>query len=245
MTRKQMFATVTLAILGAGGLAYAADDANPLLKIAQAIQLIDDNTAAIADQTSTITKQTTLVVQQNAAIATDTAALAKANLQLDQKLDSVLNAIGKIEVPPPAPAATPASPAHAVWLAPYVDERATVDYVTLPSAFVLNAGVVPAKYTCNYFNTAGTRLLVHESTFTIAPGSIGTCLPRALSTHIGIGWLLIASDNPVIATGKNARREDGSFSTAENMPFRPLDCSGDQIGIEFVCDAVEAIQQGK
>ena len=243
MTRKQMFATVTLAILGAGGLAYAADDANPLLKIAQAIQLIDDNTAAIADQTSTITKQTTLVVQQNAAIATDTAALAKANLQLDQKLDAVLNAIDKIEVPPPAPAAAPGSPAHAVWLAPYLSSLSINDHATFASAFVLNTGVVPATFTCNFFSEDGSRPAIQQSTHTLEPGELGGCSPKVTIPQFGTGWLVIVSDNPVVASGRNSRTDAGTFSIADNMVLRPIDCAGDQTGIEFVCDAVDTIQK--
>src|SRR5687768_11842289 len=127
MTRKRMVATVTLTIMGAAGLAYAADNGNPLQTLAQAVQVMSENTLAIADQTSNIAKETTLVVQQNATIANETAALANASKQLDQKLDSVLSAISKLEVTQPAPSAALASPAHAVWLAPYVNDFATSD----------------------------------------------------------------------------------------------------------------------
>ena len=120
MARKRMIATVMAAVLGAGGLAYAADADNPILALAKAVQLVNDNTIAIADQTNMIAKDTTTVVQQNTAIANQNAAIAKANTQLDQKLDAVLNAIGKLEIPPPAPSAAPSSPAHSVWLAPYL-----------------------------------------------------------------------------------------------------------------------------
>ena len=238
MARKRMLAAATAVILGAGGLAYAADESNPLLQLVKAVQVIDGNTLAIADQTSAIAKQTTTVVEQNAA-------LAKASTQLDQKLDAVLHAIGKIEVPPPAPPAASASPAHAVWLAPYVRDGATLNGQTYGRADVLNAGALPATLTCSYFSDEGARLSAHDSTLTIAPGQKGSCWPKASTLNFGWGWLLIVSDNPVIATGTNSRVDHGTFTISENMPFRPIDCSGDWTGIGFVCDAVESIQQGK
>lgn len=69
MTRKRMIATMMATVLGAGGLAYAADAENPILALAKAVELVNDNTIAIADQTNLIAKDTTTVVQQNTAIA--------------------------------------------------------------------------------------------------------------------------------------------------------------------------------
>ncbi len=244
MARRRTVAMVMLALVGAGGLAYAADEGNPFLKLADAVQRVNDNTLAIANQTSLLAKETTTVVQQNAAIADATAALAKSNTQLDQKLDAVLTAIGKIEASVPPPSAAPSSPAHAVWLAPYVNDSATSDHLLQATAYLLNAGDVPATYTCNYFSDEGTRMLQHQRSFTIAPGSIGTCEPRSVNPQVNVGWLLIVSDNPVVATGKNERRDgSGTYTTSENMELRPIDCSGDQTGIKRLCEAVEAIQK--
>lgn len=246
MTRKKTAATAALAIMGAAGLAYASDNGNPLQKLALAVQQVQDNTLAIANQTSNIAKETTTVVQQNATIANETAALAQANVQLDQKLDAVLSAISKIEAPAPAPSAALPSVAHTVWLAPYVNDFATSDRLLQATTYVLNAGAVPAKFSCHYFNDEGTRLLHHQSAFTIEPGAIGTCEPKSVTPMVNIGWHLIVSDNPVVVTGKNERRDGvGTYTTSENMPLRPIDCSGDQTGIERACDEVEKIEQGK
>lgn len=244
MARKRMVATVMLALVGAGGLAFAADGGNPILKLVEAVQQVNENTLAIGDQARVIEKQTTAVVQQNAAIANETAAIAKTSAQLDQKLDTVLNAIAKIEIPPPAPSPASASPAHAVWLAPYVDEGPTLHGYNYGTASVMNAGALPATYTCSYFDRYGA-VVAHGRARTIGSGHVEGCSPIPYGREPEVEWLLIVSDNPVIATGTNSRTRDSVFITSENMPFRPIDCAGDQIGIEFVCEAVAAIQQKK
>lgn len=247
MNRRRSIATVLLVILGAGSLAFAADGGNPLVEIAKSVQSIDVTTSAIADQTSTLTQQTAEVAQQNAAISKQTLALAQANVQLDQKLDAVLNAIGKIQVPPPAPAAGPGSPAHTLWLAPYVDAVTINGHTTSPGIRVLNAGVVPATFTCDFFSRDGERLVGHQDRLTIEPGASSICAPKSVTSDPPVvrGWSIIASDNPVVVTGSNARFQDGIMTAQENMVVRPIDCSGDQTGIEFVCDAVQEIQKGK
>lgn len=245
MTGKEKIATATLVVLAAGGLSYAADGGNPLLKIAEALNLIDDHTSAIADQTSTLTKQTTTVAQQTATIENQTAALANANQQLDQKLDAVLNLIGKIEVPPPPPPPALSSPAHTVWLAPYVDQLTINGHSTFASIRVLNVGVVPATITCDFFSRDdGHRFVGHQTTFTLEPGVPGGCSPKntTLEPPVVDGWSIIISDNPVVVTGSNRRTDDGTFSIAENMIVRPIDCDGDQTGIELFCDTVEKIR---
>ena len=70
-------------------------------------------------------------------------------------------------------------------------------------------------------------------------------MTHLISQHLGVGWLLVVSDNPVIVTGKNERRKDGTRASAANMQLRPIDCAGDQTGIEHVGDVVEKLQQGK
>lgn len=241
MSRKKAIATVSLAVVGLGGLAYAADEKNPILQLAQAVELVHDNTVEIQSQASMIAKETSTVVQQNVALANQTAALAKANQQLDQKLDVVLSAISKIEVPPPAPSATPSNPAHTVWLAPYVNQLSINNRATWATATMLNAGVVPAKVSCHYFYRFGPTP-DKTTTITIEPGHLGDCTP---GIDIGVGWLLIVSDHPVVATGRNTRQDNGTFSMSENMPLRPLDCAGDVTGIEHVCELVNKLDQGK
>src|SRR5690606_18301891 len=148
------------------------------------------------------------------------------------------------EAPPPAPAAALSSRAHGVWLAPYVFDISVLEYSSRAVAYVLNAGAEPATFTCNYFRRTGTPLVDHQIRVTIAPGRIGTCEPSMALTDLDVGWMLIVSDNPVIPTGKNSRLDGGSFTTSENMLFRPIDCSGDQLGIEHVCVEVETIRKG-
>lgn len=241
MTRKRTIAAVALALAGAGGLAYAAGEGDPILQLAQAVGLIHENTLAIQDQTSMIAKDTATVVQQNASISKQTAALAKANQQLDQKLDAVLDAINKIEIPEPSPSAKPSSPAHRMWLSPFVDQL-DMDYrTTFATVAMLNAGELPATVNCHYFyrfNPTPDK----TKTVTIEPGHIEYCTP---GMDIGRGWLLIVSDEPVVAAGRNTRQDNGVFSMSENMTLRPLDCSGDVTGIEYVCDLVEKLDQGK
>ncbi|HEU4615636.1 MAG TPA: hypothetical protein VFS15_26255 [Kofleriaceae bacterium] len=236
-----------LVILAAGGMSYAADAGDPMLEIAKALQAIDGTTTKIANQTNTIAQQTTTVAQQNLQIANQTAALAKANVQLDQKLDAVLNAIGQIQVPPPAPAAGPGSPAHKVWLAPFVDQLTINGHTTLAAVRVLNAGVVPATFTCDFFSRDGVRLVHHQNRISLEPGTSSVCAPISTTYDPPVvqGWSIVVSDNPVIVTGSNSRLDGGTFSIAENMVVRPIDCSGDQAGIEFACDAVAEIQKEK
>jgi hypothetical protein len=90
--------------------------------------------------------------------------------------------------------------------------------------FVLNPGNETTAVRCLFFDANGVLLLAAEERLTIGPGATALCESPAPPRHARVhGWVLVASDRPVLPDGFTPRPLHATVEE-EKLLFYPVDC---------------------
>lgn len=158
---------------------------------------------------------------------------------LNERLDELRDRIERLE----GRLAGPATGAHRLWISPYWSDWTSGGGggpFTSAKLFhaavvrVVNPGSESASVSCVFFNARGNLLLDRGESFIVGRGGSHDCSSFPDELDVDNGWMLVASDQPVIPYGWYNRERNEKDLHREDMVFRPLDCD-DSSGIDFAC----------
>jgi hypothetical protein len=139
--------------------------------------------------------------------------------------------------------------ASRVWVSPYWTDWDTglggfptpAHLIHPARVVVLNASTATVSAGCTFFEASGSLSLDRGGSLTIGPGATRTC--TSLQTPLpdpfvrGTGWMMVASDHPVLVYGWYNSERDPEHVQREVMHFFPVDCSHPE-GFELACSLV-------
>jgi hypothetical protein len=224
-------------VVTATGVAQNAP--GPLDVILEVLDAIGKRTSAIERQ---VTDQSTGLPAIQGSVSKLDAGVGDVGSRIERLLDDVAGlsvALDQLRVGVQRPAPS----AHRLWASPLWAASDTGGgrdpHIIAPSRIVvLNPGHETTTVRCLFFNADGVLLLEAEERLTIGPGATAVCTspaPRRRGRDpIARGWVLVASDRPVLPDGSTLNPFGGDWFAVKELAFYPVDC-GNPEGVEFLC----------
>jgi hypothetical protein len=110
----------------------------------------------------------------------------------------------------------------------------TAHLLHIASMVVLNPGNETATVGCIFVDAGGSLILDRGERLVIGRGGTDECTSSPDAWALGRGWMIIRSDQPVLAYGWYQHGSNRDNLQRGKMDFYPVDCDHPE-GVEFAC----------